>query len=295
MTRTDELFTIQDRNEEADLSLYNFRDAIEREIGRLQKLIDAPQAAPSVLLFGVSHIAALKSAQAARNAASFDLPTFELIPKYLPIVTHVEGRQALLPDIEPDLRRAVEESPPALVIGAFWGDQHFFMSTANLPRRLDFVLPSEPDLPLDPDAEIVPYDLIYDYVRYHCVYSQLLIEATLRVTSAPLYLVPAPPPVADFAAIPGGSSNKHIDGLVARHGLAPALLRYKFWRLASDIYTQMAATTGVKTLPAPPQSLATDGFRRAEYNSTDWIHGNSAYGELVLRQIDALLALKAES
>jgi len=297
-TRTDEVFADHDRNEDEDVSLCKFRDAIEREIARLQALVDAPQTAASVLLVGVSHVTALKNAQAARvagHAAIFDLPTFELVPKYLPIVAHVEGRQALMPDIEPDLRGAVEASPPACVIGAFWGDQHFFMSTANLPRRLDFVLPAEPDLPLDPGAEIVPYDLICDYVRYHCVHVQLLIEATLRVTRAPLYLLPAPPPVADFAAIPGGSSSKHIDGLVAQHGVAPAWLRYKFWRLVSDVYNQMAAAAGAKALPTPPESQAPDGFRRAEYDSTDWIHGNARYGELVLRQIDALLAAKAES
>ena len=63
----------------------------------------------------------------------------------------------------------------------------------------------------------------------------------------------------------------------------------------NDLYNQMAAAKGVQALPAPPGSLAPDGFRRAEYNAMDWMHANSQYGELVLAQVDALLAPKAES
>jgi hypothetical protein len=263
-----------------------------------QMLTKVPPAIPAVLLFGLSHVVALRQAQADRNhrrAVTFNLVVEELLPKFNPLGRREQGRQVLNEAIEPELRRIVEEIEPQIIIAALWADQHFFMSTANLPRRLDFVLPAEPDLALDPAAELVPYDLMREQFRLHCGYLELMVEAARRVARAPLHLLPAPPPVADFGAIPGGSSNKHMDRLVAEHGVAPALLRYKFWRLISDIYNQMAAARGAKSLPVPPECLAPDGFRRAEYNSTDWIHANPQYGELVLKQIDALLAQKAES
>jgi len=290
-TRSDGILAGHDRNEEEDLTLYKFRGEVAREIDRLQKLIEVAPAARSVLLLGFSHVVALRIAQSiriTRGAASFNLFTTELLTKYKTIVTPRQGRHVLHESIEPDLQQAVEELQPKLILGSFWGDQHFFMSTANLPRRLDFVLPSEPDLPLDANAEVVPYDLVYGYMRAICRYQDLLIEATRRASPAPLYLIKAPPPVFDFSAIPGGSSSASIDKLVAEHGLSPPLLRYKFWRLVDSIYEEIAAETGVTALPVPPEALQPNGFRRAEYYSTDWIHGNPAYGELVLGQIDAL-------
>jgi len=94
------------------------------------------------------------------------------------------------------------------------------------------------------------------------------------------------PPIEDFAAIPKGSSSKAIDAMVVEHGPAPALLRYKFWRLVKTIHDEVAAAANVRVLPVPPETVQSNGFRRPEYYSTDWIHANEQYGELVLKQID---------
>ena len=248
---------------------------------------------PSVLLIGLSHVVSIRNAQTmrlARNAATFNLVDIELFPKYNPLVGHAGGQLSLHPDVEPDLRRAVEAVEPQLVIGSFWSNQHFFMSTANLPRRLDFVLPSAPDLPLDPTAELVPYDVIHHNIQRHCLPQELLTDVVQRLTRTPLYVLPAPPPIEDFSAIPNGSSSKEIDALVAQHGAAPACLRYKFWRLVETIHKEMAAARNVKVLPIPPGTADAAGFRRPEYHYSDWIHANTLYGELVLKQFDALTA-----
>ena len=243
----------------------------------------------TVLLIGLSHVVALRNAQGtrlARRAATFNLLDLELFPKFNPLYRIVEGGIYLHDEIEPALRRAIEEAGPQLIIGSFWSHQHFFMSAANLPRRFDFVLPAESDLALDASAEIIPYDVVRHHIGLHCVFQVLATAAIQRLTQAPLYLLPAPPPIEDFGAIPRGSSSKANDAMVVEHGPAPALLRYKFWRLVKTIHDEVAAAANVRVLPVPPETVQSNGFRRPEYYSTDWIHANEQYGELVLKQID---------
>jgi len=247
----------------------------------------------SLLLIGFSHAGALRVAQLARverKAATSQLTTIFLFPKYDPLLKVTDGKHTLHEDIEPDLRRTVEELKPQFIIGAFWGNQNYFPSTANSPRRFDFVLPSEPDLPTDAAAEIVPYDLMLGFVRDHFTLVGRLIAATQKITRLPLYLLPAPPPVDDLSAISGGKFDVQMESLVAEHGFAPGWLRYKFWRLCHSVHQEKAAAAKVEVLPIPAEAVDERGFRRPEHYSKDWIHANAAYGEFMLKQCDALLA-----
>ena len=248
---------------------------------------------PTLVLTGSSHVVSIRNAQAVRRAqarATFDLVDLQLFPRFDPLLKAVDGKVVLHEGIEPALGEIVAAKAPRAIVGSFWGNQHFFMATANFPRRLDFVLPDAPDLPLDPEAEIVPHDALYAYLRSHFGLQDALVAALRRLTDVPLYAVPAPPPILDFAAIASGSSSKALDAMVAEHGAAPAQLRYKFWRLAQAIQQETAAANGLDLLPLPPQTTDAAGFRRPEFHSTDWSHANTAYGELVLQQFDALLA-----
>ena len=248
---------------------------------------------PCVLLTGSSHVVSIRNAQALRiasGAATFDLVDVELFPKFDPLLKVIDGKFVMNEGIEPALREIVETRSPKLVVGALWGDQHFFMSTANFPRRLDFVLPGEPSLPLDPRAELVPYDALYALIRHHFGLAKMMAATLKRLTAAPLVLVPAPAPVKDFSTIPRGSSNPEIDLLVADHGAAPAHLRYKFWRLVAAVHDELAAATPAEAFPLPQDTVDAEGFRLPAFHSTDWIHANSDHGERVLRQIDARLA-----
>jgi len=226
----------------------------------------------------------------ARGQARFDLIDIELFPKFDPLLKAVEGKLVLNEAIEPHLQEIIAERAPALMLGSFWGNQHFFMSTANFPRRLDFVLPDEPNLALDPQAELVPYDALHAFVLHHFSYCEQAAALLKRLSAAPLLLIPAPAPVKDLSAFARRSSSADIDRLVAEHGPTPALLRYKFWRLAANIHDSIATALAAELLPLPAGTIDEVGFRRPEFHHTDWLHANTAYGELVLRQIDARLA-----
>ena len=110
-----------------------------------------------------------------------------------------------------------------------------------------------------------------------------------RFSPAPILLAPAPPPIADLRAAATTSSNGPLDALTEKYGLAKPSLRYKFWKLCDDIQRQKAAADGLEVLPTPPESIDANGFRRPEFYGADWIHGNWAYGGLVLDQIERRL------
>jgi hypothetical protein len=246
---------------------------------------------PSILLLGLSHVGALDLAQHSRvrrKAAPSQLTTIYLFPKYDPLFVLTETEQKLHDDFEPDLRRIVKELKPRFIIGSFWSNQHYFASMANSPRRFDFVLPSEPDLPLGPDAEVIPFDLMRGFVRNHFRAAELLIAATQRAARSPVYLLPAPPPTEAPTLGQGGKPDALMAPLVAEHGLAPGWLRYKFWRLCEAVHQEKAAAARIEVLPIPAEAVDERGFRRPEY-VRDWIHANAEYGELLLQRCDALL------
>ena len=66
--------------------------------------------------------------------------------------------------------------------------------------------------------------------------------------------------------------------------ISPRHLRYKIWRLHSDIVALVCAENGIDYLTHPPQAVDDEGFLRPEF-SRDGIHANEAYGALQLRQM----------
>jgi hypothetical protein len=252
-----------------------------------------PLSLPSILLLGHSHTEALEHAQQDRlkqGKASFALSTFALFRRYKPWITNEPSGPRLNDEIEIDIRRFAETAAPALIVGSFWGNQNYFACVANMPRRFDFILPREAELPLDPLAEIVPYNLMLAFARAHFFVSEMLIRLVQTVGGAPLSLLPAPPPVNNLGDIDGAQYDKTAAPLVDQYGFAPGLLRYKFWRLCYDVYQEKAAAANVSIVPIPDEAFDAQGFRRPEHYTGDWIHANRAYGELMLKQLDKRLA-----
>jgi hypothetical protein len=64
-------------------------------------------------------------------------------------------------------------------------------------------------------------------------------------------------------------------------------LRYKIWRLHSRIVAERCSELGIAFLPAPRETQDAQGFLRPEF-AGDATHGNEAYGEAVIRQLEAL-------
>jgi hypothetical protein len=246
-----------------------------------------------VLLIGHSYVAAIEQAwreRAERGGAAFQMRTISFVGLFKRMCETVNGEIRLNPEIPRVFHSALEETRPALIVGAFWGAQHFPLSTVNNPRPFDFLLPGDPAGAASESGELVPFDLIERFLRVQFADARLMTAAMLTQARAPLLLLPAPPPLRDFVGLTRGTTDRVIDAEVARHGVAPPSLRRKVWRACEAIYRAIAAEAGVPVAPTPPGVADAEGFRLRSYCSQDWIHANSAWGDLILDQIEGALA-----
>lgn len=150
-------------------------------------------------------------------------------------------------------------------------------------RPFDFVLPAEPDLPVDPARELVPADGVRAAIAAAEAPVLGMLEQLAKLAQGPIVQVEPPPPA-------------HDNGLVARHvpwgfwpgqprAVAPPLLRYKLWRLGSEVLAETCARAGVHYLRVPKAAQDDAGFMR-EGLSLDGFHGDTPYGELLWNDLE---------
>ena len=97
----------------------------------------------------------------------------------------------------------------------------------------------------------------------------------------------SPPPLADSGTIATQADAYFKDRGIGDLGVAPAGLRYKMWRLHSRIVADYCAELGVRFLPVPCETQDDNGFLLPHF-AGDATHGNAAYGEAVIRALEAL-------
>lgn len=66
----------------------------------------------------------------------------------------------------------------------------------------------------------------------------------------------------------------------------------KFWKIQMQVLSEIARDLQVGLVPPPPESLDAGGFLQADYSAPDATHANAAYGELVIRQMQAFAAAR---
>ncbi len=247
------------------------------------------------LILGHSHLAALQMAHA-RKVLDADPSLAALAPDFLYIgrakdVTFDPGTP--LGELPPPAIAALGGFTGPAVISCIGGNDHTVFGLLNHPRPFDFTLASEPDLPLSPDAEILPARLVRATLRARMGISvQLLTALRARVPGALIHLEP-PPPVPSAAHIrahPGVFAGK-----MAELGVSPATLRYKLWRLHSAILADLFRDLGVTLLPVPADTQDADGMLLQDGWNPDPTHANAWYGARVLRDLAAHLARNQET
>jgi hypothetical protein len=72
---------------------------------------------------------------------------------------------------------------------------------------------------------------------------------------------------------------------IAAHGISPALLRWKLWRLHSGLYQEVCARLGIEFQPSPPAMRDAAGMMLAHGCHPDATHGNDVYGSHVLAHL----------
>jgi hypothetical protein len=243
-----------------------------------------------VVAMGHSHLLALVEAQASRVAAgrSFEgsIEFIQLLePAFNPNIDYVNGRVVLKAALAERLQKcsAVPNGCVPMIVDCIGGNEYHLIGLTNHPRPFDFVLPAAPKLPLLPGAEIIPTTLIIQTMRSSMQYVLAVFTALREATGLPIWHVQSPPPISSDAYILAHAT--YFKDVINMHGVMPALLRWKLWRLQSDVYLEACESLGIAFLPTPPEALDQQGFLVEAGWNQDPTHANGWFGELILSQI----------
>lgn len=239
-----------------------------------------------ILAIGHSHIDALKFGYR-------DIIKRETLPFSIDFV-----RIDQPPNVEGLIAESNSQGDLQMVVSSIAGSAHFLHGSVNNPEPFDFVVPESPNLLLDPDAKLVPYDLIRKRLHWELAPAMGVMKQLKSCTDVPLYQLSPPPPVGNSDAVAehinvaaAQMSDRWVQQLqsdMRRRGIAPPALRFKLWSAFVDVAKQLCAEFGISFLPSPTETKDRDGFLREEYR-WDAFHANPRYGELVVRQLIALV------
>jgi hypothetical protein len=110
----------------------------------------------------------------------------------------------------------------------------------------------------------------------------------VHVTQRMLHLA-VPPPTADNAYIVK-RVGRYQNRVLTEDGINAPSLRLKLWQVEVLAVQRICSNWNVEFVPPPREALTEEGFLDPAYRAEDGLHANSAYGELVLRQVERLVA-----
>lgn len=164
------------------------------------------------------------------------------------------------------------------------GIRYLSLGVARHPRPFDFVLPAAPDLPLDPEAELLPSLALREKLVQEDGRHLETLERIAEIADGPVYQFESPPPPPQNWLEKKSAKKTSRD---RTHELPSPYVRYKLWLLYSEIVREIAERAGVRFVPHPQEAVDTDGFLK-EGLSKNPTHANSRYGALVYRQLRSL-------
>ena len=183
----------------------------------------------------------------------------------------------------PEIAEVLQRGP---VFSAVGGSVHSVMAMVQHPRPFDFVLPSRPDLPMIEGAEVVPFAAIRLAMAASLEEYLQIMRLVRGQAAGPVFHLEPPPPLEDGGRVLVDVPWMFFPGLT--HEVAPASLRYKCWRLHSELVGAFCSEHGIELIPAPPEAMDARGYLKPAHY-LDAMHVNASYGALVLGQIKRVL------
>lgn len=230
-----------------------------------------------ILCIGHSHVASVAQAAGVLGIPLRALNFWEMPGAIVP----ENGVPRLSLQVEQQLREH-----PGPVFSMIGGAAHGVLGMLVHPRRFDFVLPTQPSLPLDPAAEVLPALAVRRVLESVTAEYLALMSQVRRLCAGQMCHIESPPPYADAGRMHADMPWGMYPGMC--HEISPAAFRYKLWRLHSQIVSEWCRGAGALFLPCPPETMDESGFMREPYYG-DGAHANLAYGELVLEQMRRLV------
>lgn len=117
---------------------------------------------------------------------------------------------------------------------------------------------------------------------------QKWLAALAGFARSPCIVIPPPPPIESETHIrkyPGAFAEK-----LKTHQIYPPWIRLAAWLRQIEISREFARQLNIEFVDLPPAAFSERGFLNEQYIGNDPTHGNTAYGELILRHILELAA-----
>jgi hypothetical protein len=168
------------------------------------------------------------------------------------------------------------------VLSLIGGSAHTVLGMVEHPRPFDFILPSEPDLPLDETRESVPAEAVRAKLTEMTMEYLETVPVVVRTALGPVVHIEPPPPVADAERIAPHVPWGFFPGQPQM--VAPKWLRYKLWRMHSEVIATACMRFGISYMRVPDRAKDDEGFLDPRYDE-DGAHANAAYGVLVLEEL----------
>lgn len=190
--------------------------------------------------------------------------------------------------LNPVIHQMVEERVPAdrerIYISMFGGNAHNALTLLEHPKPFDFTLPSQADLPIEPDCDLVTSGYIRDFLLKMSEVYRFNTSTLRNAVREPVVHFESPPPIGSNAFI--------LDRLEAWFKneerppkIAPKYLRYKLWRMHSEIIKESCERGGVEFLETPAGAFDDEGFLLEEH-ARDSTHADASFGRLVLKNFE---------
>lgn len=190
------------------------------------------------------------------------------------------------PDFADDTKALIADSRDP-VFSFVSGVQHVQMGIRRLsdPSEppFDFILPEAPQMPLDPEAEVVPFECVCDALA-HAYRNRFKMMARVAALAPGRMCQFAPPPPAPQPLMAAFTARKGVPGAP----VPSAIFRRKLWRATVHVFRRQTERLGIRFLDCPPEAIDEDGCMREEL-VRNLTHGNAAFGALVLEQIRGVL------
>jgi hypothetical protein len=175
---------------------------------------------------------------------------------------------------------ALRENDPRFILTSIGGNEHNVLSIAQRDRRFDFILGEEPNLPVDDRAELLPEAAVRETLRDWMKDKTDVLTAIRAATGAPIVQIEPPPPLprAQVLAYP----KEFFRSLLDQRNMSSDTLRYKMWRVQSELLREICAEAGIVYVRNPPDVIDSDGMLLRHACGKDATHANDSYGEAIV-------------
>jgi hypothetical protein len=176
------------------------------------------------------------------------------------------------------------------VLASIAGNAHNFFGLVEFEVPFDFVLPSREDLGADPTRDLVPYDAVAKLLGDRVQPVWKTIDGVRSAVGKRIFVLESPPPIRDDAHVIKYCGHHFRSRLGPDYKIVTATLRYKIWRVSSELYIDHCNRRSIEFVPAPADTMEDGMFLRPEGWASDATHANRWYGESVVREVRKRLA-----